>query len=54
MAKARVTRAREFNAWLNKCRGRRSTMYALVNSVIVLTTLTLFYANLVFAAKFDR
>jgi len=49
-----MVRALEFNAWLDKCHHQRSMMYILVNSVIFLTILCLTYANLVFAARFDR
>lgn len=54
LAAVRMVRALEFNVWLDKCQDRRSMMYILVNSVISLTILCLTYANLVFAARFDR
>ncbi len=54
LAALRMVRALEFNAWLDKCHHRRSKMHILVNSAISLTILCLTYANLVFAARFDR
>lgn len=53
MAVLRVTRARELDAWLTKCRLQRKIDHGLVVAVIVLTNLTLVYTNLIFAAKFD-
>lgn len=49
-----MTRAVEFDAWLNKCKSRRFTAYTMINSVVFLTIACLVYSNLVFAAKFDR
>lgn len=54
MAVVRMTRAREFDAWLKKCTWQRYIIHGLVNAVIITTTLTLAYTNLVFAARFDK
>lgn len=54
LAVTRMIRAREFNAWINECKGRRRVAGGLAHAVIALTVLCLTYANLVFAAKFDR
>lgn len=53
MAVLRMTRAREFDAWVNKCKLQRKIGHALVFAVVALTTLTLAYTNLIFAATFD-
>lgn len=53
LAVTRMTRAREFHAWMHKCTGRRRVAEGLAHAAIVLTVLCLTYANLVFAAKFD-
>lgn len=53
-AAVRTRRAREFDAWLRKCKLRRYSMHLFVNSVIYLTIACLAYVNLVFAARFDR
>lgn len=54
MAVVRMTRAREFDAWLKQCTWQRHITHGLVNAVIITTTLTLAYTNLVFAARFDK
>ena len=54
LATTRAIRALEFNAWLERCNRQRSVMYILVNTVVCVTIFCLTYANLVFAARFDR
>ena len=54
LAAVRMTRAVEFDAWLNNCKARRAVVHAMINSVVFLTIACLTYSNLVFAAKFDR
>lgn len=54
LAVTRMTRAREFDAWLSKCRTRRLLLHGVVIGTILLTTLFLVYTNMIFAVVFDR
>ncbi|CAM9773342.1 unnamed protein product [Scytosiphon promiscuus] len=54
LAATRAVRAMEFRTWLTDCKSKRAKMYVVVNSAIYLTIFCLTYANLVFAARFDR
>ena len=53
-ATIKVIRAREFHTWRYGCTRTHRVAEILVHTAIALTIMGLTYANLVFAAKFDR